>query len=350
MHEEYEARVAVLTNSPAPYRDQLFRRLRPYVASLDVFFTHPPSRDRAWTTDPVPSDRRLKRVISFGQFGYFNWGVFRVVRQCDVVIVGGYDQPSYVLALIAARAMRKRSILIFDGLAPSRLHRRGVLTALKSITVRQASVCLVNGSIGVRYFHDRLRVPSARIRNQFLVPVLEPTTGSECEKRYDVVFVGRLIERKGVGLLIDALRTLPGISAAIVGDGPMMRPLMGQAEGLDIDFLGELRARQVATTMRCSSCLVAPSRDEPWGLVVHEAMHVGIPVVVGEDVGCVEDLVVDGLNGIVVHGRSAAELASAITAALALDRAQVTSTNSRVLELWNLDHHVEAFRLAIDER
>jgi L-malate glycosyltransferase len=350
MHEEYEARVAVLTNSPAPYRDQLFRRLRPYVASLDVFYTHPPSRDRAWTTDAVPSDRRLKRFMSFGEFGYLNWGVIRVVRQCDVVIVGGYDQPSYILALIAARLMRRRSILIFDGLAPSRLHRRGFLTALKSITVRQASVCLVNGSVGARYFRDRLRVPSTRIRNQFLVPVLEPATEGECAKRYDVVFVGRLIERKGVGVLIEALRSFPGISAAIVGDGPMRQALTGRAEGLDIEFLGESQAGKVATTMRCSGCLVAPSRDEPWGLVVHEAMHAGIPVVVGEDVGCVEDLVVDRLNGIVVHGRSAADLASAITAALALDRVQVTSTNSRVLELWNLNRHVEAFRLAIDER
>ena len=42
---------------------------------------------------------------------------------------------------------------------------------------------------------------------------------------------------------------------------------------------------------------VLPSEHEPWGLAVNEAMCAGLPVVVSREVGCVADLVQDGVNG-----------------------------------------------------
>lgn len=347
MPELIHRRVAVITNSPAPYRDQLFNRLGPLVGTLDVYYTQPATSDRAWSTDPVDAEHRLRPIGSFGSLGSWNYGVVKAVRSHDVVIVGGYDQLSYVVALVVAKALRKRTVMIFDGLAPSRIHRREFRTLLKSVIVRRADVCLTNGAIGRRYFAERLKVPASRIRNQYLVPVeTRPPTPST--RRFDVVFVGRLIERKRVDLLIEASKALGGVTVGIVGDGPLYWDLRRQARGTGVEFLGDGTAMEVAQAMSGARCVVVPSVDEPWGLVVHEAMAHQTPVVVGLDMGCVEDLVVDGSNGVILRDYNAESLVAAIRSALALDRAEVSSTNSRVLELWNLEHHVEAFRSAIE--
>jgi glycosyltransferase involved in cell wall biosynthesis len=42
---------------------------------------------------------------------------------------------------------------------------------------------------------------------------------------------------------------------------------------------------------------VLPSQDEPWAPVVNEAMSAGLPIVISRQVGCIPDLVRDGVNG-----------------------------------------------------
>ena len=53
-----------------------------------------------------------------------------------------------------------------------------------------------------------------------------------------------------------------------------------------------------------------PSRFEPWGLVVNEAMNAGRPVIVSDRVGAAADLVEDGVNGFVYPSGDLGALAS----------------------------------------
>jgi glycosyltransferase involved in cell wall biosynthesis len=102
---------------------------------------------------------------------------------------------------------------------------------------------------------------------------------------------------------------------------------------------------------------VLPARYEVWGLVVNEALAHGIPVVATDRVGAVDDLISDGVNGVVVESGSA----SALTAGMArlatwtpeaLARSQDYSRE--VLAGWTIDEAargiVRAARLAADAR
>ncbi len=62
---------------------------------------------------------------------------------------------------------------------------------------------------------------------------------------------------------------------------------------------------------------VLPSRHEPWGLVVNEAMNAGRAVMVSDDVGCQQDLVREGETGAVFPVGDVAALAAAIERVLA---------------------------------
>jgi glycosyltransferase involved in cell wall biosynthesis len=84
----------------------------------------------------------------------------------------------------------------------------------------------------------------------------------------------------------------------IVGDGEERQSLERQADGNpDIRFLGFRNQTELPRFFDLCDVFVLPSRHEPWGLVVNEAMNAQRPVVVSDDVGCHEDLVREGETG-----------------------------------------------------
>ena len=102
-----------------------------------------------------------------------------------------------------------------------------------------------------------------------------------------VLFVGRLVPFKGVGMLLEAaaqlLRSGQPIEATIVGSGPMEQAWRAQAAALGIDrvvrFAGALPAEQVAAEMARCHVFCLPSVRESGGAVLLEAMACARPVI-----------------------------------------------------------------------
>ncbi|MFL6280566.1 MAG: glycosyltransferase [Vicinamibacterales bacterium] len=99
-----------------------------------------------------------------------------------------------------------------------------------------------------------------------------------------VLFLGRLVAYKGVGVLIKAASSLP-VHVVIAGDGPMRNTWMAQASAAagraTFDFPGPLSDADVKTWMHAADALVLPSitRAEAFGVVQLEAMASGTPVI-----------------------------------------------------------------------
>ena len=115
-----------------------------------------------------------------------------------------------------------------------------------------------------------------------------------------VLFDSKLQERKRCADLIAAHRMLsaPQPYLIIAGDGEERERLKHQAGGNPkIRFLGFRNQTELPRLFDLCDVFVLPSRHEPWGLVVNEAMNAGRAVVVSDDVGCQEDLVREGETG-----------------------------------------------------
>ncbi len=144
-------------------------------------------------------------------------------------------------------------------------------------------------------------------------------------KYYDIIFVGRLGRVKGVDILLKAIQILKekyhrSLRVAIVGDGSLMNDLKELAlqYGINeyIDFLGV--RKDVLELMRESSIFVLPSRWEGFGLVLLEAISVGVPVVATK-VGGIPEVIEDGKDGILVEPENPEELSNAILRLLSDD-------------------------------
>jgi glycosyltransferase involved in cell wall biosynthesis len=136
-----------------------------------------------------------------------------------------------------------------------------------------------------------------------------------------ILYVGQLEERKGIAELLDAVSQLRHTAARlrVVGNGSLGEEVRRRAAELgNVDVVGYVPQADLPGEMARATCLVLPSvttrRDrEPWGMVVNEAMHAGLPVVASTAVGAAAaGLVRDGHNGFVVPERDVAALAGAL--------------------------------------
>jgi glycosyltransferase involved in cell wall biosynthesis len=137
----------------------------------------------------------------------------------------------------------------------------------------------------------------------------------------EILFVGQFEERKGLADLLDAFAAMPDLPATLrlAGNGSLEAEVRRRADAdRRVELVGYVPQDRLPGQLARARCLVLPSITtaidrEPWGLVVNEAMHAGIPVIVTDAVGAAAGgLVQDGRNGLVVPERNPAALARAI--------------------------------------
>jgi glycosyltransferase involved in cell wall biosynthesis len=146
----------------------------------------------------------------------------------------------------------------------------------------------------------------------------------------EIVFVGRLVRKKGLPHLLDALpailEQLPDTRLTIVGFGPEEKALRDQAQRLGIeqhvDFVGPMAQHRLPEIYQRASVFVAPFVREGNGdqeglpVVVMEAIGCGCPVVVG-DVAGIEDLLGEMFRHVTVDAKNTGALAAAVLDTLA---------------------------------
>jgi len=131
-------------------------------------------------------------------------------------------------------------------------------------------------------------------------------------RRRGLLFVGRLVRRKGVEVLLEALREIEGVELIVVGDGPERRRLESRAAGLPVRFVGEQPPAAVLDEMQRAEALVLPAlHGEGLPNVILEAMASGLPVVASRS-GGVGEVVREGESGLLVPPGDAHGLALAV--------------------------------------
>jgi glycosyltransferase involved in cell wall biosynthesis len=230
------------------------------------------------------------------------------------------------LALPIARALRIPLVVTFHGgdatkdkhygNLPTVFRRR--LSALK----REASLFVCASD----FIRDRLVArgfPASKLRVIRLgVDVQSPAETVLPARPPYILFVGRLVEKKGCKYLIEAARLLAAtgspIKIVVIGDGPRASELRTQAHDLpSVVFTGWLSSDQVRDHMQRATALCVPSITAQDGdadglpTVILEAMAIGVPVIGTQQAGIAE-AIDHGITGLLVQPASTTALADAI--------------------------------------
>ena len=145
---------------------------------------------------------------------------------------------------------------------------------------------------------------------QALRPVHLPSTENP-----SVLYFGRLSREKGVDDLLRAMQRLPHLRMVVAGEGQDREALLQLKAALNlhnVEFVGELRGRQLEDAIADSSFTVFPSHAyETLGKTILES-YAGGRAVVASDLGSRRELVQDGKTGLLYKTGDVAQLASAI--------------------------------------
>ena len=246
------------------------------------------------------------------------------------VVVAYWAYPEGFSGVRAAHALGRPCIV--GVLGSDVLTRNGILERKTRSTLHAAdAVAVVSGDLA-RVVASRYGVAPERVHtiiNGYNTSVFRPQPQRACRAalglREDarlLVFVGRLIEAKGLRELLRAFNTLaaadPRVELAFVGDGVMRAELTTLAQASPaasrIHLAGALAPAQVAAWIGAADVSTLPSWSEGYPNVVVEALACGRPVVASRVGGLPEILHAD--NGILVPPRDAEALADALRDAL----------------------------------
>ena len=144
----------------------------------------------------------------------------------------------------------------------------------------------------------------------------------------NILFVGRLAEKKGVTYLIEAMKQIDA-KLYIIGKGPLEQSLKEQAKALGekVVFLGPKSHDELPELMASADLFVAPSivaqdgDQEGLPVSIMEAMASGLPVVAGIS-GGTKDIVADGVNGYVLDAKNVQLLVQKINDIICNDELQ----------------------------
>lgn len=119
-----------------------------------------------------------------------------------------------------------------------------------------------------------------------------------------LITTSRLVEKNGIGDVIDALPKLPNVRFLVLGDGHLRSSLEERAKNLGVServvFLGHVTPENIPTYLHASDIFIRPSLSEGLGSSFLEAMAAGLPVV-ATPVGGIPDFLFD----VKTHGKRA---------------------------------------------
>ncbi|MDT8913014.1 glycosyltransferase [Amycolatopsis sp. PS_44_ISF1] len=203
--------------------------------------------------------------------------------------------------------------------------------------------------------HTRFAAVSAHTARQWsaLIPAISVVSNGVDLDRWTPgaggeppVWFGRLVPEKGPELAIEAAR-VAGSGLRLAGPRPdaeyfrhRVEPLLGG----DVEYLGHLTHRDLVRLVGSASvAVVSPRWEEPYGLVVAEALACGTPVA-GFARGALPE-VLDEHTGVLAAPDDVAGLAVAITAAATLDRAAARRRAEATCSVERMvDGYVEIYR------
>jgi glycosyltransferase involved in cell wall biosynthesis len=295
----------------------------------------------------------------------------------DVVISTPFPIFTCLSALLLCRLTRTPFILDIYTMQNRSAVRKALSAALRGI-VWSCDGFVAKSTRTIRFL-ESLGAPPERI---FLSPHavdyeglraksrLQPAERSRLRAEYGVsqpkvvLYVGRLVKRKGIRVLLEAFKQLkardPDTALVLVGDGYQRRELeeFCASQALrDVHFTGPVPHAKVPLFYGLADLFVLPSiptgikvwGEEAWGFVVGEAIACGLPVIATDQVGGSDDLIREGANGHVVPARDVDRLADAMGGILADDglRARMGQASDQIARQFSYERATEGYRAAI---
>jgi len=287
----------IITNLPAFYKINLFNRISNHEKIFVIFTGN--------TAEIRNNDFFKQNLIKFNFIDLKNkssvYCFFFMVKlfmsaKYNQLIIGGWDEPLLWMASVLSKK-KKNSVIVESSIYESKIH--GIKSIVKKLFLKRISKAYASGNSQVRLLQALkfkgliIKTKGVGIFNIHPQPYFE-----ERNKVINFLYVGRLSKEKNLEKLIKVFKELPELVLHIIGFGPDEEYLKSIASE-NIKFHGAVKNTELHKFYKLYDVFILPSIAEPWGLVVEEALNNGMPVIISNKVGCGDEIVIDGNNGLI---------------------------------------------------
>lgn len=335
MHRDQKLAITIWMNMPSFYQIDLFCELAEMKQiDLKVIFARNVPSERSslgWRTE----FRDLKLDVQFLDSAHPILDAIQIAwrqRQRIHIINGIWAEPPFTVALAILRISCPHYFVYSE--APVPYYQRSQIklmlrkvVAFPLIRTRKASLLAV--SRFSKEFYQQYGFTLDRIydfgyfRKNNTKIVKNNSNINELNTTF--IYVGQLSKRKRVDLLIKAVEPILNdkIRLLIIGGGEEYETLIQLARDLSISefitFYGIVTSDEVLEIISKSDALVLPSSYDGWGLVINEALMVGVPVILSDGCGSAE-VVQHGESGFIFANNKMESLRLSIQQFLSSDR------------------------------
>lgn len=315
-------RVALIWEQFAPYHiDRIEAVGRRLAGRAEVLAIEVATASATYDWKPSGAIRHATKVTLFPDQRYEQihplrrlWRQWRQLKDCTHVFIGiSYARLDIIILSWVLQLLGRRVVMISDAKFDDRVRLVSREWA-KGLLLCAYDAALVAGKrhhdfVRMLGFRRRKILPGCdtvgveRIRREAGDAVLSPF-----QKRY-FICVARFVPKKNLFGLVDVYSKYVELSKAeprkliLVGSGPLEDALRRHAAALGIsdrvEFTGFLSSIEVSRLIAGSLALLLLSTEEQWGLVVNEAIALGIPPIVSHAVGASDLLVRNLVNGFI---------------------------------------------------
>lgn len=317
-------RLTLLTNFIPPYKVPLFERLGASFAQFRVLISTEMEPNREWEARWGRIDVVRQKSWMFRQPWKhpkgFEDSVYvhvpydtlpQLWRSRPDLVISGELGLRTVFARIYRMLNPRSRLVIWATLSESSEQGRGRLrNLLRRWLLRGADGFIVNGQSGERYLRSvaPIRVPVFHVPYACDTRLFEPVAErreAPAALASRLVYVGRLIPLKGLGLFLQVVRRWAelhpqrSLEFTLIGDGPLRREIEQEVypPNLKVVCKGAVPYERVAEAYAEADFSVFPTLADEWGLVVNESLACGLPMLGSLYSQAVEELILDGNNG-----------------------------------------------------
>jgi len=310
----------LVTDIPAPWREKVFENVYKRIGDeFHVIYCKHNEKRRLWK---FPLGKHPKTFLSGitistkrTKENYFNLGIIPfLLKSRPRVVVCFSLNPTIFITLIISKLMNT-NIAVF---ADTWIGRDKELSWFQKIGRKLYTNFFPDAFIGAsrktlawyRYYNNNipdesLFVSSLCADNEYFERY---NKNKGTEKKYDIMFAGRIVDRKNPLFFADVAKKIKEKSgkckALIMGDGDhelkaaMFNIL--KENSVDYHFAGFVEHNELPKYYPQAKLLLFPTSGDCWGVVINEAFVSGVPVITTDMTAAAGELVLDGKNGYVL--------------------------------------------------
>ncbi len=313
-------RLAVVANTPPPYRVPVFQRLGEVPGiKFQAIFCSKREPNRSWDLPPFDFDHvflpenyvavKLWAYHAGERYIHNNIGVISSLRKFkpDIVVTDGFN-PTHLYAFAYAAAKGLIHIPMTDGTDISEQTLTSVHRAVRRFVYARSST-FVSASKGGDRLYRTYGIPSERLFQSCLcIDNAAFTPEEQDQKTYDFIFCGRMEDMKRPLFALEvaklvAQRIQRKTRIIFAGSGPLDQAARDMAAGMtdhvEATFHGFASQQELPMLYRSARMFLFPTEADVWGVVANEACAAGLPILVSPHAGTAGELILDGQNGFI---------------------------------------------------